>query len=195
LLYGAQTSRRRDAQRNRVAILGAAAEVLSSREPASLMPEVARRAGVGQATLYRHFPDRHALVAAVIDDALHRLEATAAANAGRPATFGPLLREVLQSLVAMRPLVRLARRLDAAARGRYQRRLVAAFAEPLHCAQQHGYVRRDLAPDDLMLLFTMVYGAVDGTDDGTARAAGDRSIELVLDGVFRPSATETSGAF
>jgi len=186
VLYGAQTSRRRDAQRNRAAILQAAGEVMSSRDPLPLMPEVARRAGVGQATLYRHFPDRYVLAASVIGDLLHQLEATASANAGRPAMFRPLLREVLDTLVVMRPLVRLAQRLDPGARRRYRQRIVAAFAEPLRCAQEHGYVRGDLGPDDLILLLTMVRGAADGADDEAAsRAAGDRSIDLVLDGVFR----------
>src|SRR5687767_3311781 len=107
------------------------------------MPEIARRAGVGQATLYRHFPDRSALAAAVVD---------------QPAVFHQLLREVLHTQIAMRPLVVLARRLDPGVRLRYQRQLLAAFAEPLRRAQRAGYVRSDLVPDDLVLLSTMVQG-------------------------------------
>ena len=52
------------------------------------MPEIARRAGVGQATLYRHFPDRSALAAAVIAHHLQRLEADAATDADEPAACG-----------------------------------------------------------------------------------------------------------
>src|SRR3954468_5571681 len=66
VLYGAQPARRRDAQRNRTAILRAACEVMTSQRPVVGMPEIARRAGIGQATLYRHFPDRSALAAGVI---------------------------------------------------------------------------------------------------------------------------------
>ncbi|MEU7906472.1 TetR/AcrR family transcriptional regulator [Actinoplanes sp. NPDC049118] len=185
LLYGAQTSRRRDAQRNRAAIIAAASEVLNGPEPVSLMPEVARRAGVGQATLYRHFPDRHALTVAVIGHYLQVLESAAAASVERPALFRQLLREVLHTLIKMRPLVLLAQRLDADARRRYIRRAIAALSPPLRSAQESGYVRHDLVPDDLILLFTMVRGAAEATGDVVSGlVAGDRSIDLVLDGVF-----------
>lgn len=186
MLYGAPTARRQDAQRNRAAILSAATEVITGGGAGLAMPEIARRAGVGQATLYRHFPDRSALAAAVIEHQLRRLETFAVAGAGEPALFRRLLREVLHTQIAMRPLVVLARRLDPESRQRYQRRMLAAFAEPLRCARAGGAVRADLVPGDLMLLFTMVQGVTEATDDVVlARAAADRAVDLVLDGVFR----------
>ncbi|MGW4946558.1 SbtR family transcriptional regulator [Actinoplanes sp. NPDC004185] len=138
-------------------------------------------AGVGQATLYRHFPDRSAPAAAVVAHHLQRLETCTAGDACRPSLFRDLLREVLHNLVAMRPLVLLARRIDPGARDRYQQRLPAALAEPLRRAQTQGYVRSDVTPADLLLLLAMVQGVAEGTED---RAAADRSIDLVLDGVF-----------
>jgi AcrR family transcriptional regulator len=186
VLYGAQTTRRRDAQRNRAAIVQAASDVLSSREPVALMPEIARRAGVGQATLYRHFPDRSALTAAVIGHHLQGLEASTAASLDRPAMFRPLLREALHAQIVMRPLVHLAQRLDLGARHRYEQRMIRAFSRPLRCAQDQGHVRPDLLPDDLLLLFAMVRCVTEATEDVVmGRAAGDRSIDLLLDGVFR----------
>jgi len=184
VLYGAPTARRQDAQRNRAAIVRAASEVMTSGGSVVPMPEIARRAGVGQATLYRHFPDRSALAAAVVAHHLQRLEAFVATEACGPAMFRQLLREVLHTQVAMRPLVLLARRFDAGARGRYQKRLLAAFREPLRRAQSEGYVRSDLSPADLLLLFAMVQGVAEATDElADAQAAADRSIDLVLDGV------------
>jgi AcrR family transcriptional regulator len=186
VLYGAPTARRQDAQRNRAAIVRAATEVMTSPGSTIAMPEIARRAGVAQATLYRHFPDRSALAAAVIAHQLQLLEACAAADTGQPVTFHHLLREMLHNQIAMRPLVLLARRLEAGVRDRFERRLIAAFAEPLRRAQSVGQVRRDFALKDLMLLVTMVQGVAEATDDiAVAQAAADRSIELVLDGVFR----------
>jgi AcrR family transcriptional regulator len=179
VLYGVPLSRRRDAQRNRAAIVEAASEMLTRRDAVVPMPEIARRAGVSQATLYRHFRDRITLVGAVVAYQLERLEASAAAS--RPAMFRALLREVLRHQVAMRPLVHLVQRLDAATRERYRRRLVTALSAPLRRAQEHGYVRADLAPADLVLLFLMVQGVTEATDD----SAADRSIDLMLDGVFR----------
>lgn len=187
MLYGAQTPRRRDAQRNRVAIVQAASEIMAANGSAILMSEIARRAGVAQATLYRHFHDRYTLAAAVIEHHMERLERFAAAHAGRPGAFRQLLREVLHTQIAMRPLVRLVQQVGAATRDRYQRRVLAALAAPLRHAQAAGHVRDDLVPNDLALLFIMVQGVAEATDDVTAaQAAADRSIDLVLDGVFLP---------
>lgn len=62
---------RADALRNRAAILDAAAGVLAD-DPAASIAEVARQAGLGRATLYRHFPSREALREAIRDEALAR---------------------------------------------------------------------------------------------------------------------------
>jgi AcrR family transcriptional regulator len=192
VLYGAQPARRRDAQRNRTAILRAACEVMTSQRPVVGMPEIARRAGIGQATLYRHFPDRSALAVGVVGHLIDQLERCVAAGREQPATFGTALHEILRVQVTMRPLVRLARRLDAATRGRFQRRVTALLAGPLRSAQEAGRVRADLVPGDLMLLFGMVEGVVESAADADeAVAAAGRSIDLALDGVFRPGSTSS----
>uniref|UniRef100_UPI0012925D24 TetR/AcrR family transcriptional regulator n=1 Tax=Streptomyces sp. E5N91 TaxID=1851996 RepID=UPI0012925D24 len=61
---------RADARRNRERVLEAAREVFSARGVDAPMSAVARRAGVGVATLYRRFPTRSSLVAAAFDDQL-----------------------------------------------------------------------------------------------------------------------------
>jgi TetR/AcrR family transcriptional regulator, mexCD-oprJ operon repressor len=73
---------RADAARNRAALLDAAADVLAVAPQASLS-EVATRAGLGRATLYRHFENRDALRAAIRQEALARASA-ALAGAGLP---------------------------------------------------------------------------------------------------------------
>jgi TetR/AcrR family transcriptional regulator, mexCD-oprJ operon repressor len=65
---------RADALRNRAALLDAAAEVLADAPQASL-GEVATRAGLGRATLYRHFGNRDTLLAAIRQEALARASA------------------------------------------------------------------------------------------------------------------------
>ncbi len=177
--YGARTPLRRDAQRNRAAILEAANAAMTTPHPAIDIPDIARRAGVGQATLYRHFPDRHALASAVIASQLERLEACVAATARQPARLRHVLHEMLRTQVAMRPLVLLARRLDPGVQAGFVRRMIAALAGPLRSAQDHGYVRPDLRPRDLLLLITMVEGVV-----AEEPAAADLSIQIALDGIF-----------
>ncbi len=63
---------RADARRNQAQLLAAARDVFVERGTGVSLEEVARRAGVGIATLYRRFPDRTALLRAVVLDALER---------------------------------------------------------------------------------------------------------------------------
>jgi AcrR family transcriptional regulator len=181
VLYGRPPQRRRDARRNRSAILDAAIEVMTSPGADFGMPEIARRAGIGQATLYRHFPDRLALGGAVIADQIERLEDCVAAGRDQPGTFTRALDAILRTQVAMRPLVLLARRLDVGSQSRYLQRIGALLAEPMRRAQAHGRVRADLVPADVVLLLSMVEGAVAAAGDA------DRAIDLALNGVFRRS--------
>ncbi|HEY0530850.1 MAG TPA: TetR/AcrR family transcriptional regulator [Actinoplanes sp.] len=188
MLYGAQTPRRRDAQRNRSAIVAAASEAMTTSRPAVGMSEIARRAGVGQATLYRHFPDRDALTAAVIGYQIERLELLIEAGRDDPTCFRRVLGELLRTQITMRPLVFLVRRMDARARRRFSQRVIAVLASPLRQAQESGLVRGDLVLGDLVLLFSMVEGVLGAAAD---TAAARRSIDLALDGVFRASITVT----
>lgn len=68
---------RADTLRNRAALLDAAAEVLAQSPQASLA-EVATRAGLGRATLYRHFDSRDALRSAIQEEAIGRASAALA---------------------------------------------------------------------------------------------------------------------
>ena len=63
---------RADARDNRRKLIQAARDVLIDRGPAAPLEEIARRAGTGIATHYRHFPDRQALNRDVILDAMQR---------------------------------------------------------------------------------------------------------------------------
>lgn len=76
----AAAEERADVLRNRGAILDAAVDVLAA-DPSASLADVARRAGLGRATLYRHFPNREALRDAIRTEALARAEA-ALAGAG-----------------------------------------------------------------------------------------------------------------
>src|SRR5438045_3503499 len=57
---------RADARRNRERILGAARELFAGDEPDVQMDDIARQAGVGVGTVYRHFPDKHALMGELV---------------------------------------------------------------------------------------------------------------------------------
>lgn len=77
MAVGDEEHARADALRNRATLLDAAAAVLAVAPHASLS-EVATRAGLGRATLYRHFDSRDALRAAIREEALSRAAAALA---------------------------------------------------------------------------------------------------------------------
>ena len=186
-----EQQRRKDAQRNREAILSAARELFADCADVP-MYEVARRAGVGQATLYRNFPDRRNLAAALLVEHMESTERLAAEHAADPDAFFVLLRDVVETMARFYPLGELAR-ADACLGSeldRRRRRLADLMKEPLRDARAAGTVRRDLTIDDVFLVVSMVKGAVDRADDRAGRAAAaTRALALVLDGIT-PSRTD-----
>lgn len=73
---------RADARANRDRILAAARDAFVERGPSVPLDDIARRAGIGIGTLYRRFPDRTALMRAVVLDALRRSADAAQRAAG-----------------------------------------------------------------------------------------------------------------
>src|SRR6201993_513389 len=71
----AQRKPRTDAQRNRERILGVAKEAFTRRGASASLDDIAKEAGVGAGTLYRHFPSRDALIEAVYRTEVEKLAA------------------------------------------------------------------------------------------------------------------------
>jgi len=180
------TPRRRDARRNRTQILRVADEALTRGTDPTPLPEIARLAGVGRATVYRHFPDRGELALAVMGEQFAGLGRLVEDRAGDPAAFREVLHVVLTAQATMRPLVALLRELSPPDRRRNADRLVAALAPSLREAQAAGLVRDDLAPRDLELVFAMLEAAVAAAadlPDEEREAVVARAIRTLVDGV------------
>jgi AcrR family transcriptional regulator len=75
---------RADAERNRTRLVAVASEVVAEQGAGASLEEIARRAGVGSATLHRHFPSRPALLDAVFADRVAELCAKADLTAPDP---------------------------------------------------------------------------------------------------------------
>jgi AcrR family transcriptional regulator len=150
------------------------------------MYEIARQAGVGQATLYRNFPDRRDLAAALLLEEMERTEQLAAEHVGDPDAFFVLLRNVVETIARFHALGELAREdtcLGSALHKRRQR-LRELLKEPLRAAKAAGTVRCELTIDDVFLIVLMVRGAIDAADGPAARAAAaSRALTLMLDGL------------
>ncbi len=157
---------RADARRNRAALLAAAEEVFSEQGISAPIDEVARRAGVGVGTLYRHFPTKEALFEAIVAARIESLATRAEQLAREPDPAAALLShisEVVAGAVAKKDLFdELARwgyepieRVHA----EYKQRLWRAGEILLRRAQQAGVVRPDLTQEDLT---AMVLGTCEG---------------------------------
>jgi AcrR family transcriptional regulator len=180
--------RRSDAERNRQAILAAFTDLLASDGADVPMYRVAQQAGVGQATLYRHFPDRTHLAIAVYDQRLDRLAELAAARAAEPRAFLDLVQELVLEEARTPGLLR---ELRGGAEGRrYLRRLTGKALKllegPLREARAAGIVRGDLRLDDVQIMFGMIEGAIQEADLARRPRIALRALELLLLGVAEP---------
>ncbi|MFF4234562.1 TetR/AcrR family transcriptional regulator [Actinomadura geliboluensis] len=181
---------RADALRNRAKVLAAAEEVFAARGTSASTEEVARRAGVGIGTVFRHFPTKESLLEAVLVALLERLageaeELRSAADPGA-AFFGFLSRVVAQAAAKQAVTEALAEAgVDArAATGRAGPGLRAALAVLLERAQEAGAVRADADLEVVMaLLVGMSYAA------GHAGARED-VLRIAFDGLRPRAAAE-----
>jgi AcrR family transcriptional regulator len=176
---------RKDAERTRRAILDAAGELLQVDQEAS-HADVARAAGVGRASVYRHFPERSDLVAALLGEMLGRLERVAAAHGGVVPLID-LLRATAREQAQCQGLISIMRREGVAPEQleALSERALALFAGPFAAAQREGLVRADLALEDMLLLLEMVEGALAPVADPLLRGeTAARALDLVLKGVL-----------
>lgn len=182
--------RRTDAKRNREAILRAARELFAESADVA-MCEVARRAGVGQATLYRNFPNRSALAAEVLSEHVERVAQLAAEHADDPDAFFVLLRALVEAMVHIYALSELARE-DVCVGSRLEQerqRIAELLQRPLHDAKTAGRLRRDTSLDDVFLVLLMARGAMERAPGAAARAAAvTRVLTVALDGLVPPNA-------
>jgi AcrR family transcriptional regulator len=177
---------RSDAQRNAERVLAAAREVFAERGPDASLEEIARRAGVGIGTLYRHYPNRQALVAAVFRDDVDaaRARADELLRADDPdAAFTIWLREQLEqagSCQALGASVMISM-LDDDPELSPCAAMRAGGAALLARGQAGGVLRPDVTIDDLLRLVSAIAIATDDAVDG--REQVERLFGLVMDAV------------
>jgi AcrR family transcriptional regulator len=147
---------RADSQRNREKLLAAAREVFRTGGPEASLEAVARTAGVGIGTLYRHFPTRDALFEAVYRGDVDRLTALAE-QLGREAEPVDALRRwahVCVDVIATKK--GMLATLTLAAEGKQDLyaysmdRMTSAVRALLGRAVAAGEIRDDITPEDLL---------------------------------------------
>jgi AcrR family transcriptional regulator len=176
---------RKDAARNREAILDAGRDLMA-RSGDFPMSEVARRAGVGQATLYRHFPDRATLAATLAAELYVEIVAAVGRGDGRPDAFERLLDTIVECAVRSHGLTEVVRENPDAWREMQRMRdeLIGLVDGPLASAKAAGQVRDDVLAEDVFLLLAMIDGALQGmADRERRRVTAQRVRELVMRGM------------
>jgi AcrR family transcriptional regulator len=175
---------RADAARNAERILKAAREVYGELGPDAPIEAIARRAGVGERTLYRRFPTKSELVRAALDQCIAE-DLTPTIESVRGAT-DPLegLAQLIDAAISLgareHNLLTAARRAGSLTPD-VSTALYEALDDLARRGQQAGVVRADLAPADLPRMIAMLHSVLwtmDTDDDGWRRY-----VVLMLDAI------------
>jgi len=178
---------RQDAQRNRESVLAAAREVYAEQGVEAPLDVIARRAGVGNATLYRRFPDRAALIEAVFHDRLMAtIEAGEEARRADDAWAGlqGYLERVFAGLAADRGTTDL---MTTGIEGVPTLEALHAhnaetFRGLLDRCVREGTVRADLSVEDLLFALAVLGRAVPAAE-AVAPGSWRRLLALFADGL------------
>jgi AcrR family transcriptional regulator len=157
---------RADAQRNHDRIVAAADAAFAELGIEVSMEEIARRAGVGPATLYRRFPSKQELLQAIFEALLVKLEPALTAAAGaRDALEGLLdgMSAVLEAQAANASLVQALTQAGelTALKDELRTRVLGPLCALMARAQEDGQIRADLQPQELPALMGMVATTID----------------------------------
>jgi AcrR family transcriptional regulator len=190
---------RADALRNRERIVAAAREMFTEFGPDVPLDEIARRAGVGNATVYRNFPDRDALVREVVCSVMDRTtEAAERALAETGDAFEALERFVHtaadERISALCPMVQSTFDKDhpdlVAARVRSEELVVALMDR----AKAAGQLRPDVDSGDLLIAVAQLSRPPAGTACFQVDRFIHRHLQLFLDGLRAPARSVLPGA-
>lgn len=185
---------RRDAEANRSEILAAADVIFASHGVTAPLDLVCKEAGVGRATLYRHFPDRAELMTALLERSIDEVDARAKELGNDPEAFFHLLRHQAERISRQSALVDYWRVLDpeAALVERLRSRFQAVFREPLERAVAAGVCRADIEVSEVGLLVNAIGAALRGRTADEQAQLGLRMLDLLTEGMRprRPSDTE-----
>ena len=186
---------RADAERNRKQLLDAAVEVFAERGLEASTAEIARRAGVGQGTVFRRFPTKDDLVAAIVVDRLGEITDAAEALLADPPPEGRVLAfmaQLAQIHVRDRGLIEAVngtRALADPAVHEAHGALMDVIEELVKADREEGLVREDLGAFDVMALTKAVATAC---EPGIAGAGWKRYLAVVFAGL-RPSDDKLPG--
>lgn len=188
---------RADAQRNTDALLEAALAVFATSGVDAPVREIAEKAGVGIGTVYRHFPQRSALIAAVFRREIDACADAAPILAGEYAPFKALAHWMQRYAAFIATKRGLAKALHSgnpafdALPAYFEERLQPALRMLLASAGAAGEVRTDVDAD--ALLHAVASLCMSAHNDGPSHA--DRMVALLIDGLRYGTGLSTNRRF
>lgn len=179
---------RADATRNRERIIAAAQEVFTESGPEAPLDEIAKRAGVGNATLYRNFPDRTALIREVALSIMRCMLVAAVRGESDGSDPFEALRNFVLSAADERSgalCSLLSNRIDVdqdeellASRVQLEEAVERLMAR----ARLSGQLRSDVGPGDLFIALAQITRPLPGPNCQGLEAFAHRYLQLLLDG-------------
>ncbi|HWD52115.1 MAG TPA: helix-turn-helix domain-containing protein [Acidimicrobiales bacterium] len=180
---------RRDAEQNLARVVSAARDVFAEHGYEASMEQIAVRADVGIGTLYRRFPAKADLFAAVVDAATERTRMIAdevLAEVAPPDAVFEFVRRCIAAPSCWRATTSR-RPWNGGREERALASLLPVIGQVLTASQGAGTARDDIRPTDVVVLLMSVRAVAD-LCDADAPAASLRFLDLALDGI-RPSQT------
>lgn len=180
---------RADAQRNRDHLLAIARAAFAADGDDVTLDRIAKDAGVGIGTLYRHFPTRDALVEAIYAAELDAVVADAdPLLAALPAdqALREWMNHYARFTVAKRGMLGILRAGWASGRiatPATRERITAVIASMLAAGAADGTLRSDVDPDDVVSMLVGVFLSSGGVDAADGFARTDRLLDLLIDGL------------
>jgi AcrR family transcriptional regulator len=177
---------RADAQRNRDRLVEVAVRTLSQDGPDVTLEAIAKEAGVGIGTLYRHFPTREALIDAAYRNELARLcDSVGELLSDMPAdqALRAWMDRFIDYMTTKRGMGDALRALIASGGDPFSQsrdRLTAAVTTLLQAGAVDGTLRHDVEPDDVLVSLSGVSLA---TADPQRREQAGRLLDLLMDGL------------
>jgi AcrR family transcriptional regulator len=180
---------RADARRNRAALVAAATQVMGRRGLDAPLDEIASAAGLGNATLYRHFPARRDLVQAVFAEQMARYAGAIERALAEPDPWFAV-RGYLTEICALQAENRALADLVTSAEYVDETRPTAVvhLEQLLARARSAGRLRTDFAIGDVVLLLMANAGVVRHTAEH-APSSSPRLVAFLLDGLAAEAAT------
>ncbi|UTR82516.1 TetR/AcrR family transcriptional regulator [Streptomyces cavourensis] len=190
---------RADALRNRERIIAAARELFVEFGPDVPLDDVARRAGVGNATLYRNFPDRaaltHEVVLAVTSRTTRRAEEAVAAEADPFAALSRFVHAAADERIgALCPMLSGVFDRDHPDLLAERDRLEEAVEGLVSRAQSAGRLRTDIAVGDVLVALSQLTRPLPGIACLDIDRFTHRHLQLFLDGLEAPARSELPGS-